>query len=410
MFRTYRNVLSLPGALGFTSAGALARLPISMLGIGVVLLLRSTTGSYAVAGAVAGVFGLTQAFSSPLIGRAIDRLGQSRVMLPAITVHICGLMMLLLTAELHAPRWTIFAAAILAGATMGSIGSLTRARWSSLLAGHDQVVPLLQTAYAVESVLDEVDFIAGPLLVTVLATRVAPALGVIAAALAIGIGGTLLMLQRGSEPQPSGTAQLAGSGVLRAPGMIVLLLGMTCAGVIFGSVDVVVVAFSDARHTLGAAGWVLAGFALGSLLAGLAYGVIRWKAPAGRRYLIADVLLAVGVTPLLLIHTLPELAAVVFVAGFAISPMLIGGMGVVQELVAPARLTEGLTWVSSSIGIGAAAGSAIAGSAVDALGAQRAFAVPVLAGAAAALVALIGAHWLRPAVPEISPPVSALGD
>ena len=127
------------------------------------------------------------------------------------------------------------------------------------------------------------------------------------------------------------------------------------------------------------------------------YGTVRWRATAGRRYLVAVLLLAAGVLPLLLIRSLPELAVVVFVAGFTISPMIISGMGVVQELVAPARLTEGLAFVSSSIGMGASFGGAIAGTAVDRLGARQAFVVPVVAAALAAVVLLLGARLLRPA-------------
>jgi MFS family permease len=374
----------------------------SMLGIGIVLLVKSATGSYATAGAVAGVFGLTQAFAAPLVARAVDRFGQSRVMLPALALHLTGLALLLVSTEFNAPRWTVFAAAVVAGATMGPFGSMVRARWSYVLADvepEDVRHGLLHTAYSLESVLDEVVYITGPLLVTTLAVRVSPVFGLIAAMLAVGLGGVLLMLQRRTEPRPSGARRPAGSGGLAAPGMIVLLLGMTCTGAIFGSVEVLAVAFADAQHALGAAGWVLACFALGSLLAGLAYGTVQWKLGAGRRFLVAVLLLAVGVSPVLLVQSLIQLAVVVFVAGFAISPMLIGGMGLVQELVSPTRLTEGLTWVASTIGIGVSAGSAIAGAAVDAVGAKQAFVVPVGAGALAAVIVLLGAHWLRPTPP-----------
>ena len=399
MFRTYRDVLSVPGAARFTAAGALGRLPMSMLGIGIVLLVESTTGSYAAAGTVAGAFGLTQAFASPLVARSIDRFGQHRVMPTAIAVHVTGLLLLLLGAELDAPRWIVLGAAVIAGAPIGSLGSLTRARWSFVLTGHEREPALLHTAYSVESILDEVVFITGPLLVTLLATRFSPAFGLIAAMLAVTVGGTLLVLQRGTEPIPSGIRQRSGSGVLRAPGMIILVLGMGCTGGIFGSVEVIVVAFADRRGALASAGSVLAAFALGSLLAGLVYGGIQWKLPAGRRFLVAVLVLAVGVSPLPFVRNLPELAAVVFLAGFAISPMVISGMGVVQELVAPARLTEGITWVSSSIGIGISAGSALAGTAVDAIGPRHAFVVPVAAGALAAVIVLVGARWLRPERP-----------
>jgi MFS family permease len=403
VFRTYRDVLSIPGAAGFTSAGVLGRLPMSMMGIGIVLLIESTTGSYAAAGAVAGVFNLTQAFAAPGLARAVDRFGQFRVMLPAIGVHLAALALLLLTAEFGAPRWTVIGAAAIAGASMGSLGSLTRARWSFVLAGHEREAALRHTAYSVESILDEVVYLTGPILVTLLATRLAPAYGLVAAALAVGVGGTLLVVQRRTEPPASGTRAPSGTGLLRAPGLIVLLLGMLCAGGVFGSVEVLAVAFADEQHQLGSAGWVLACFAFGSLLSGLVYGVVQWTAGTGRRFLIAVLLLAVGVTPLLLVGNLPELAVIIFVAGFAISPMIVSGMGLVQELVDGSRLTEGLTLVGSAVGLGVSAGAALAGAAVDAVGAERAFAVTVGAGAAGAVIVLAGARLLQPQ--PVPPPV-----
>jgi MFS family permease len=367
-----------------------------MLGIGLVLLVEAATGSYATAGAVAGVFGVTSALASPWVSRAVDRFGQARVMLPAIALHVTGLILVLSCTQLDTPRWTIFAAAVIAGASIGSIGSLVRARWSFALTGHQRAATLLHTAYSLESVIDEVVFVSGPLLVTLLATQFAPALGIIASALAVGIGGTALMLQRGSEPPPSGLQHGPGAGVLRAPGMVVLSLAMVCVGVIFGSMDVIAIAFADERHHLNRAGWVLAAFALGSLVAGLGYGSVQWTWPAGRRFRLGVVLLAVGVVPVLFVQNLAQMAVVVFIAGFAISPMLISGNALVQELVDPTRLTEGLTWIGSGIGIGVSAGAAIAGAVVDAAGAQGSFSVPVTAGLLAAVLVLTCSRWLRP--------------
>jgi 8-oxo-dGTP pyrophosphatase MutT (NUDIX family) len=410
VFRSYREALAVPGALGFTSAGVLARLPISMLGIGIVLLVESSSGSYGLAGAVSGTFGLVQALASPRLARAVDRFGQARVMLPAIAVHLTGLALLLIFAGVGAPDWLIFAAAILAGASFGSLGALVRARWSFVLSRGEHDPKLLDTAYSLESVLDEVVYVSGPLLITLLAVQLSPTVGLITAAAAVGIGGTLLMSQRGTEPVASGPGKQVGGNVLRDPGMIVLVLAMTCVGAIFGSIEVLVVAFADEHHQLGVAGSVLACFAFGSLLAGLVYGTIQWQASAGRRFRYAVVVLAAGLSPVLLVRNLLELAVVAFVAGFAVSPMLISGMALVRDIVDATRLTEGLTWVASSIGIGVSAGAAIAGAVVDAIGARHGFVVPVASGASGAVIVLIGGRWLQPKADssEISPG-SAIG-
>lgn len=405
MLRPYRDVLAVPGAPRFVVAGLVARLPISMLGIGIVLLVEDSTGSYGIAGAVAATYGVVQSVTTPLLARAVDRYGQARTMRPAIGVHVAGLLLLVSLAAASAPTWTFFAAAVVMGATIGSLGSLVRARWSYALEGDERRSPRLHTAYSLESVLDEVVFIAGPLIVTLLAVRFSPALGLLVAVVAVGGGGAALLSQRSTEPPPSGSRPTVGTGVLRAPGMVVLVLTFVCVGGIFGSVEVVTVAFTDERGVPGAAGWVLAAFALGSLLAGVGYGTVHWSSGAAPRFVLGVLLLAVGVAPVAMVARIDLLAVVVFVAGFAISPMLISGNQLVQELVTPSRLTEGLSWVATAIGVGVSAGSAVSGAVVDAAGAHTAYLVPVAAGAIAAVVVLAGRRWLQPrpaAVPTLA--------
>lgn len=392
MLGPYRDVLSAPGAARFVLASALARFPISMIGLGTVVLVESATGSYGTAGAVAASFGVVSAFASPFLSRAVDRYGQARVMRPAIVVHVLGLVGIVVTARAGAPIPAVMAAAVVAGLSFGSIGAFSRARWSHVL-GND--VARLHTAYSLESVLDEVAFIGGPLIVTLLATGVSPALGLLAAAVAVAVGGSLFLAQRGSEPPASGVRSAAGSGVLRSPGMIVLLVAFLGVGAIFGSVEVTTVAFTQERGVPSAAGWVLASFALGSLVAGLAYGAVQWTASPGNRFRLGVVLLAAGVVPVAFVEQVWLLAVVVFVAGFAIAPMLISSNGLVQELVVPARLTEGLTWGATAIGLGVSAGAAVAGRVIDAAGAHRAFGVTVVAGVVAAAVVLLGSRALH---------------
>lgn len=403
MFRTYRDVYSVPGSRGFSAAGLLARLPMSMLGIGIVLLVEATRGSYGMAGSVAGVFGLTNAVAAPWVARLVDRFGQFRVMLPGIAVHLAGLSTLIVSAQQRAPAWLVYASAVVAAGTTGSLGSLVRARWSYVLAGREREHALLHTAYSLESVLDEVVYIVGPVLVTVLATSVWAPAGLITAGVAVGVGGVLFVLQRGTEPPPAPRVSREpgaprARGLLSAPGFLVLLPAMTCTGSIFGSMEVVTVAFTDEQGEIGLSGAVLAVWAFGSLLAGLLYGSVQWTIPPGRRFLLAVLVLAVGISPVLLAGSVTQLAMVILLGGFAISPTIIAGNALVQDLVPAQRLTEGLTWVISAIGIGMSAGAAVAGAAVDRIGAQDAYLVPVGSGLLAAVIVLAGSRALiRPA-------------
>ena len=196
MLTTYRRILAVPGARLFSATGLVGRLPISMQGLGIVLLVVDVTGSYGYAGSVAGAATIANAVASILQGRALDRLGQRRV-LPALIVT-WGAALALLIASVHGewPRWTVFALAVVAGLMLPPVGTCVRARWSHVLDEPRQV----QTAYALESVVDEAVFIAGPILVTVLATAWDPVAGLAAAVIA-GVGGTLFLAsQRATEP------------------------------------------------------------------------------------------------------------------------------------------------------------------------------------------------------------------
>jgi MFS family permease len=390
----YREVLRVPGAPGFVVAGLVARLPISMQSLGIVLLVEATTGSYALAGAVSATFALVQALLAPVLGRLVDRHGQARVLLPALVLYAAGLGGLVTLALADAPAWTLFPAAAAYGGSYPQPGSLVRARWAHALGG----TPLLPTAFSLESVLDEVVFVVGPVLVTVLATEIAPAVGVLAAAVFTLAGSLALAAQRRTEPPPHPTegGQRAPS-VLRLAGVRVLVLVGVAAGGIFGSVEVATVAFTDERGRTAAAGLVLALLALGSLLAGLWYGTVRWRAPLPSRFVRGVVLLAAVMVPLPLAPNVPVLAALVFVGGFTISPTLIAAFALLEQLVPAASRTEGLTWFSTGIGIGLATAASATGQVVDAAGGRAAFGVAVGSGVVAALLAVGGARRLSPA-------------
>lgn len=392
MLAPYRAVLRVPGAARWTAAGLVARLPISMQGLGVVLLVEGTTGSYALAGAVAATFALAQALCGPVLGRLVDRRGQARVLLPALVLHTAGLGGLVTLAVTDAPTWTLFAPAALYGACYPQPGSLVRARWAHALGGD----PALATAFSLESVLDEVIFVIGPVLVTVLATAVTPAAGVLAAVV-FTLGGSLaLAAQRRTEPPPHPARRgNRPRSVLRSGGVRVLVGVGVAAGGVFGSVEVATVAFTDERGQQGAAGLVLAALAAGSLLAGLWYGTVSWQAPLSRRFVLGVLVLAAATAPLPLAPSVPVLAGLVFLAGFAISPMLIAAFAMLEHLVPAQSRTEGLTWFSTGLGLGLALAASLTGQLVEAGSGRVGLAVTAGSASLAAVLALAGLRTLR---------------
>ncbi|MEK9665205.1 MAG: MFS transporter [Candidatus Nanopelagicales bacterium] len=396
----YADILKIPGAASFSAAAFIARLPIAMVGLGIVLMVSAVRGSYAEAGAIAAVYTVSSALVSPLGSRAVDRWGQRRVVRILVVVHASALALLALLTTAAWPFAILLAVAVIAGATQPATGALVRARWANLLADDHR----LGTAFAFESLLDELIFVVGPPLATILAAAVAAPAPVYAAALLVTVGSTLLVVQRRSEPEPVVAVEHADIRPLRRPGMPIVLFCLFAIGGVFGSVDVATVAAADAADARIAAGLILGGYAAGSMVAALYVG--NRSTGRGSEYLprllaIAGLLLGLVSLPLALAPNLVVLGVVVFVAGLAVSPVLIACFTLVERLVPARQLTEGLTWAISAIGLGVAVAASLTGWWVDAIGSGTAFWLTTGAGAAVAIGALAGFPALRRGV---SPP------
>jgi MFS family permease len=383
MITSYRRVLAVPGALAFSLTGLVARLPISMVSLGIVLLVSTRTGSYSLAGAVAAAYLVGNALFAVVQGRLADRLGQSRVLPWTILVFTGALLAMMAAVEVGWPTPVPHAFAALAGTALPQIGSCVRARWSYSVPDKQQ----LQTAFAVEAVLDEAVFLVGPILVTVLATAVHPLAGLLTA-VSSGLVGTLaLAAQRSTEP-PAHRAGRHGPRIpMGWPVLAPLVVSGVTLGVVFGGVEVATVAFAEEMGAKAVSGPLLAAVALGSLLSGLFSGAVDWRSSNAARFRVGMLLLAVSLVPLPLVEDFWLLAVILFVAGLTISPTLIASVAWIEETVPPRRLTEGISIMTTGMYVGLAPGAAGVGAAVDRYGASASYWVPVAAAAVGVVVA-----------------------
>lgn len=398
MTHPYRDLFAAPGTAGFALAGLLARLPLPMTGIGIITLLAQVRGSYALAGAVAATFVLTYALLSPQVSRLVDRYGQHRVLPMATGVSVIGLLLLLGASTWGLPMGVLFLGALLAGA-MPSMSAMVRARWTAIYRGQ----PRLQTAYALESVFDEVTFIAGPPLSVGLAVTMFPQAGVLAAAVLLPIGVLTLIAQRRTEP-PIDAALLNAAptaSVIRLPGVRWLAALMVAMGVIVGTVDIVSVAFAAHVGQPAAASVVLCAYAAGSCLSGVLFGALTLQTPLRRLLLLGGIATALTTLPLLLVGSIAALAVTVFVAGVFFAPTMIVAMSLIEQQVPPRQLTEGMTWLLAALNVGVALGAAISGYGVDAHGPRAGYLVALCAGGAVLLTAALAHGVLRPRDPRI---------
>ncbi|MFD3586448.1 MFS transporter [Streptomyces sp. NPDC058683] len=378
----YRRLFALPGTRAFTAGNLLARLPMGMFSVSAVVMIAGARGSYALAGAVTATGLAATGVAGPWVARLVDRYGQARVAVPATVTAVLGSLALLLCVRFGAPDWTLFAA-YTATATTPNLGGMSRARWAHLLRADPDA---LHTANSFEQAADELCFMLGPVLASFLTGTFFPEAGTLAGAVLLLTGMLLFTAQRTTEPPPR-----AGTGTARTPLRIPSLLACFVAtGAVFGSMEVVTIAYADAQGHRSAAGAVLALQAAGSCAAGLVYGALKPRGPAERRFPVCLSAMAVLMfLPLLAARTadsLWALAPALLAAGMATAPTMVTAMTLVQDRTPADRLNEGMSLVVTALLTGVAAGSALGGWAAEHVSPTAGFTAPVAAAVTALLL------------------------
>lgn len=389
MANPYRELFSAPGAKGFSAAGLMARLPLPMTHMGILTMLSELTGQYALAGAVAGTFTLSMALIGPQISRVVDRLGQGRVLLPATGVSVAALGGLLLCAYYDAPSWSLFLFALLAG-FMPSMGAMVRARWTHLYRGSSR----LNTAYSLESVVDELTYIIGPAIAVMLGTTLFPEAGPLVAMVLLAVGVLLFVPQKRTEPPVQATGHSTGRSVIRSRSVLMLALTLMFGGAIAGTVDTMGLAFAQDQGQKEAAGIVFTVYAVGSAISGLTFGAMKWNVPMPRLLVIGVSGTALTTLPFLVVNSIATLSIAVFFAGVFFAPTMVTIMGIVEKVTPSAQLTEGMTWMIAGLQVGVALGAAASGQVVDSFGTRAGFTVALVVGGLALLIALLSYRHL----------------
>ena len=406
----YRDALSIHGTAKFSAAGFVARLPIALIGFGVLLYISNTTGSYAFAGFLQAVFVITAALAGVISSRMSDRYGQRIILIILPSVFSLALFLFVYAVSYELSRFLQTALVVIAGAAFPSFGSLVRTRWA-YVTGHNQ--RLLHSAFAWESILDELMFTMGPLVAVALAFNVSFASPILVGAL-ITLAGSLLLAGFGeTAPPPVARSEHKVHGsAIRFPGMLPTVFVALGLGTVFGTMDVAVVAYMQEAGVPRLAGLPLALFALSSMVGGFVYGSRHFRAPLSRQLTYTTLVTMVIVLPLPFLGSAPVLIGAVAISGFAVAPTLICTFSLAQRLTPAKLLTEGLTWTNSGLAAGFALGASLSGFLVDRLGTQSAFGLALM-GAAVALASVLAARnsWnqaiaLRGSVPTHAVPIS----
>ena len=391
MRSSYLAVLRLPHARPLLLASLVGRLANATGPLSVVLFVQEQTGSLAQAGAASAAIGLASGLLAPVRGRLVDRYGQRRCLLPmglGFAAALAG--MVAAAGPGPAAVATTIALAAAAGAVAPPLGASMRALWVSL-AGQG---PRLQTAYALDAVLDELLFVLGPLLAGGLATLYRPAAGVLATA-GLALVGTLGFVaspvsgaQAGRPAADGGRAGWAGA--MAAPGLRTLVLSLTGVGAAIGIWEIGLVGAAREAGSPEAASISLAAWAAASGVGGLWYGSRTWRRPAGQRYLALLALLVLAGAIMAAAGSPVAMGAVVVLVGAVLAPLESSAYLLAAELAPAGTLTESGTWLNTAINVTGAAGLAVAGSLVDRAGVPATLAVACACTAAGLLVALAG--------------------
>jgi len=361
----YRRILARPHVLALCAASVLARLPVGMGSIALVIFIHDRTGSFGVAGLAAGLFTIGLGATSPLLGRLVDRRGPRRVLLPAALVTALTLALVVVLAEAGAGSAALVGAAGLAGASTPPIGGLLRQLWPRLVDEEDLV-----GGYVVDSLLIEVFFVVGPLLTGLLATAVSAAAPLLAAA-TFGLVGTLWFAAApvlgGVERVPSEHRTRAGA--LASPAIRLLVLTGIPIGIPFGVLDVVFPAFGAEHGNSALGGPFVAAAATGSAIGALVYGsqAHRFRSPAQGSVAMAIYQPLVAL-PLLLANSPLPMFPLAALACTYIAPASNLRNQIAQAAMPPGTGTEAFTWLALSLTVGASAGAALAGPLVQSSG------------------------------------------
>ncbi|MEU8517771.1 MFS transporter [Kitasatospora sp. NPDC048722] len=394
---SYAAVLRTPHARRTFGAALLGRLSYGMVSLALVLAVRRATDSYAAAGGVMAVFGITSVFLSPVRAALVDRHGPRRVLPVMAAVYAA-----LLTGLALATAWSGASAVVLgvlagaAGAATPPLGPVMRSLWSALIPDRG----LLQRAYSLDGVAEELLFVTGPLLVGVLVKVAVPSVG-LAVSAALALTGALALATspavRGWAAR--GTAAAAPSKDLGTtggpggrPGLGQAIAVAAGVGMALGALDLLVIAFADERDASAVVPWVLAALSAGSAVGGLVYGAVPWRSSSRHRLsalavALGLVLAVTGLSP----HPY-VLVVCAALGGLFVAPAVTTAYLIADECARPGAHTKAGAWVNTALNAGSSSATAGAGLLVGRLPLPMCFA---LAAAPVVLSAATGLRGLR---------------
>ncbi len=416
-----------------------------MMGLGIVLALNHIYNNWTIAGTMSAAYVLSQAAVTPLYAKLFDRFGQRKVGVIALSAQVVCMLSFATAALFHIPLPILFALAILMGVTQFAFGALVRTRWAYTLKNQSDDT-LLNVAYALESGIDEIVFIFGPILAAWLATSVHPVSQLFVPVLASGLGGAWFLSLKNTQPAVVKIVQVESApandedvrvalengpytasedsskngkkliaknlrdrlslkqlrntnrknkpkNVLLYRGIIPLVVMFLVFNMSFSAFDVSVTAAMRAQGLDKLIGLQLALFACGSLVGAVIFGSHKFRGSNWSHLIVFLSLLTIGFILMNInIDRLVLLSIFELLSGLCVSPIFATGNLIVKDTIPEHSLTEGLSWLPTASATGASLGSMVAGFAIDAWSSHGGMMVPWISTLVAIPIASIG--WI----------------
>ncbi|MEV0577124.1 MFS transporter [Streptomyces sp. NPDC050392] len=376
-------VLGSPYVARLLGGTLIGRLPNGMAPVAIVLWTLSADRGIALGGLLSALYGLASALSQPVKGRLMDRYGQAAVHLPAAVLN-SSLLIALPLATPHGGTALATTIVVAAGSTAPPLEAGLRSLWPTTLPD----LRLRHAALALDTGTQGLLYIVGPLLAAALAFIHSPG-AALAVTAALGMTGTLVVAtappSRRWRPTPtnSGTRPRGRLACPQLASLFVALAGVGCA---IGALNVLAVALSDDHGRQMLSGLLPAAFSSGSFLGGLVYGCRTWPGSTTRQLIFCSAAFLGGWLVLLAVHDPYAATAAVALPGAFLTVVVACAYVTTDALTPTGRTSEAYAWLICSIGVGQAAGTALAGRLAD--NALALAALPA-SGAAFALAVLL---------------------
>lgn len=400
----FRLLTGLSG-LPYLAVTVFARLPLSMLPLGTLVMVAAWSRQLLVAGYAAGTVAMCTAATVPIYGILARRLGQRTVLLFCLLLNTVSIVWLIAEAVQvqAAPSSNLLGlllACAAAGATCAPVAALARIRWSRESQRLSDRT-LLNSSLAFESVADVLALVLGAALTGLGSVFWHPHAGLLLV-MAVNVLAVPVFAFFGikrthvAQFRPQQETEDRGTQAARRQLMWLPVLGMGALGLLLGSMQSALVAYTSNFDAVEYVGLLYAVLGISSLVAALIVVALRVRTSTWGAWLLWACLLTLVGLPASMPGSTGTLVISLVAQGMVVGVSLIVTDSVVMA-IAPIRyldvvMTAALASLLGGLALGLAWGSVLS----DSMGYGSALMLPLLSAGAYLLLAHgYGYLWRR---------------